>query len=157
MRLRMSRRSCLPPFSFAPGDPQALPTRRLQHWHESRGQAGQTVFHLHVHVIPHYSGDVADPRGGVRHVIPAKANYLARAADPETPVDLPHPQALIRGGEDPFLPHLRESLDRARDADIAVAFVLESGVRSVIEHLRDLLDRGGRGCGKSFGSAYVER
>lgn len=39
--------------------------------------AGQTVFHLHIHVIPRYSGDVEDPRGGVRYVIPAKANYLA--------------------------------------------------------------------------------
>lgn len=38
--------------------------------------AGQTVDHLHVHVIPRYRGDVEDPRGGVRHVIPAKANYL---------------------------------------------------------------------------------
>jgi diadenosine tetraphosphate (Ap4A) HIT family hydrolase len=38
--------------------------------------AGQTIFHLHVHLIPRYSGDVADPRGGVRYVIPAKANYL---------------------------------------------------------------------------------
>lgn len=38
--------------------------------------AGQTVFHLHVHVIPRYKGDVDDPRGGVRHVIPGKANYL---------------------------------------------------------------------------------
>ena len=37
---------------------------------------GQTVFHLHVHVIPRYEGDVEDPRGGVRHVIPSKANYL---------------------------------------------------------------------------------
>lgn len=38
--------------------------------------AGQTVFHLHVHVIPRYSGDMPDPRGGVRHVIPGKGNYL---------------------------------------------------------------------------------
>lgn len=38
--------------------------------------AGQTVAHLHVHVIPRYVGDVVDPRGGLRHVIPAKANYL---------------------------------------------------------------------------------
>jgi diadenosine tetraphosphate (Ap4A) HIT family hydrolase len=38
--------------------------------------AGQTVFHLHVHLIPRYDGDVPDPRGGVRHVIPGKGNYL---------------------------------------------------------------------------------
>jgi diadenosine tetraphosphate (Ap4A) HIT family hydrolase len=40
--------------------------------------AGQTVPHLHVHVIPRYHGDMDDPRGGVRHVIPAKGNYLLR-------------------------------------------------------------------------------
>lgn len=39
--------------------------------------AGQTVMHLHVHVIPRFEGDVADPRGGVRHVMPGKGNYLA--------------------------------------------------------------------------------
>jgi len=38
--------------------------------------AGQTVAHLHVHVIPRYLGDVPDPRGGVRHVIAAKGNHL---------------------------------------------------------------------------------
>jgi len=38
--------------------------------------AGQTVFHLHVHVIPRYEGDVEDPTGGIRGVIPAKGNYL---------------------------------------------------------------------------------
>ena len=38
--------------------------------------AGQTVFHLHVHMIPRYEGDVEDPTGGVRGVIPAKGNYL---------------------------------------------------------------------------------
>ena len=31
--------------------------------------------HLHIHLIPRYAGDSADPRGGVRWVIPAKANY----------------------------------------------------------------------------------
>lgn len=37
--------------------------------------AGQTVFHCHVHLIPRRRGDVANPRGGVRAVVPGKANY----------------------------------------------------------------------------------
>lgn len=37
--------------------------------------AGQTVFHFHCHVIPRYLGDMDDPRGGVRHVIPSKGKY----------------------------------------------------------------------------------
>jgi len=37
--------------------------------------AGQTVPHLHIHLIPRYQGDQADPRGGVRWVIPEKADY----------------------------------------------------------------------------------
>jgi diadenosine tetraphosphate (Ap4A) HIT family hydrolase len=37
--------------------------------------AGQTVFHAHIHIIPRYAGDVPNPRGGVRNVIPGKGNY----------------------------------------------------------------------------------
>ena len=37
--------------------------------------AGQSVMHIHMHLIPRYSGDVKDPRGGVRGVIPDKKNY----------------------------------------------------------------------------------
>lgn len=37
--------------------------------------AGQTVMHLHVHLIPRFRGDVDDPRGGVRFVIPERGNY----------------------------------------------------------------------------------
>jgi diadenosine tetraphosphate (Ap4A) HIT family hydrolase len=37
--------------------------------------AGQTVLHAHVHVIPRRKGDVVDPRGGIRWVIPEKARY----------------------------------------------------------------------------------
>ncbi len=37
--------------------------------------AGQTVPHVHIHIIPRYSGDVKDPQGGVRGVIPEKKSY----------------------------------------------------------------------------------
>jgi diadenosine tetraphosphate (Ap4A) HIT family hydrolase len=37
--------------------------------------AGQTIAQLHVHIIPRYHGDVPDPRGGVRFVIPEKGRY----------------------------------------------------------------------------------
>ena len=40
--------------------------------------AGQTVLHAHVHVIPRYAGDVPDPRGGVRWIIPEKADYWSK-------------------------------------------------------------------------------
>jgi superfamily II DNA or RNA helicase/HKD family nuclease/diadenosine tetraphosphate (Ap4A) HIT family hydrolase len=99
--------------------------------------AGQTVFHLHVHLIPRYDGDVPSPRGGVRHVIPPAAQYPAPAE--------PSPSRLVAGGvADPLLPHLLTLLDDAEAVDVAVAFTFESGVRLIEEHLRDVLERGGR-------------
>jgi len=41
--------------------------------------AGQTVPHLHLHLIPRYRGDIPDPRGGVRWIIPARAAYWRKA------------------------------------------------------------------------------
>lgn len=37
--------------------------------------AGQTIFHCHLHLIPRRSGDVQEPRGGLRHMIPGKGTY----------------------------------------------------------------------------------
>lgn len=38
--------------------------------------SGQTIPHFHYHIIPRYNGDMEDPRGGIRHCIPSRGNYL---------------------------------------------------------------------------------
>lgn len=124
--------------------------------------AGQTVMHLHVHVIPRFRGDVNDPRGGVRHVIPAKANYLLSAAEDAVPygtraavtsaLDAARAQAwevarspLVRGAHhDQLLTRVTHHIERAEAVDVCVAFVLRSGVDLVEPVLVDLLERGGR-------------
>lgn len=45
--------------------------------------AGQSVPHLHVHLIPRYAGDVENPKGGVRGVIPSRQKYTVEP--PNTP------------------------------------------------------------------------
>jgi len=44
--------------------------------------AGQTVRHLHIHLIPRFAGDVAEPQGGVRNVIPGAGPYQEHEGGP---------------------------------------------------------------------------
>ncbi|MST33840.1 HIT domain-containing protein [Acidimicrobiaceae bacterium USS-CC1] len=92
--------------------------------------AGQTVPHLHVHVIPRWTGDVADPRGGIRHALPG-GNYL-------------HGPALVDNAARSAASVIEECLrDRRFDrADLVVSFVMLSGVRLIEKPLQDALDRG---------------
>ncbi|MDP3233153.1 MAG: DUF3427 domain-containing protein [Myxococcales bacterium] len=99
--------------------------------------AGQTIPHLHLHVIPRRAGDVPDARGGVRNVIPSKRLYPGLAKPVVEPL-------LTTGADSPLLPLLARELERAQHFDVAVAFVMPSGVRRLLPHLRDLLRRGGR-------------
>jgi superfamily II DNA or RNA helicase/diadenosine tetraphosphate (Ap4A) HIT family hydrolase len=95
--------------------------------------AGQTVQHLHMHVIPRFHGDMDDPRGGIRHVIPSRGNYL-RSVKP-----------LATGGaEDPFAHHVLPLFEQADEIDIVAAFVQESGLEKIQPAILTALRRGAR-------------
>ena len=107
--------------------------------------AGQTVPHLHIHVIPRYVGDVPDPRGGIRDVIPEKGNYLGGA----TPAARAEPHGTFelfdghrRPLEDELLRQLRD--DRHDRVDLVVSFIMRSGLALIDEALQDALERGAR-------------
>ncbi|NLE79673.1 MAG: DEAD/DEAH box helicase family protein [Rhodococcus sp.] len=100
--------------------------------------AGQTVPHLHVHVIPRFDGDMSDPRGGVRHVIPARVNYLTPAAA------APAPPALVTPLDGRMRVELvrcliREDYDRI---DLLVSFVMRSGISLIAQRVDEALARG---------------
>ncbi len=110
--------------------------------------AGQTVMHLHVHVIPRFSGDMDDPRGGVRHVIPGKGNYLRQGAatgarEGAGALATGGAARLATGGEeDPFARHALPLFERADEVAIVAAFVQESGLERIRPATRAALARG---------------
>lgn len=102
--------------------------------------AGQTVDHLHLHVIPRYDGDSRDPTGGIRNVFPDRANYLRPTTPPAT-----DPFHLLDGIADRHLQLelLRCLINPEVDLiDIVVSFVMRSGVDLLYGHLADALNRG---------------
>lgn len=106
--------------------------------------AGQTVDHLHLHVIPRQPGDVTDPRGGIRHVIPGKGNWrLPLPTEPATGAEPPALQLLDGQDRMLLLELLRclhnELFDRI---DVVVSFIMKSGLTLVGNALEDAIDRG---------------
>lgn len=107
--------------------------------------AGQVGPHLYLLLVPRKHGEPPEPRGGIPHFLYGNGNGpRQKPAGLDTLRGLSADNLLIRGADDPLLPHIRTSLDNAIRADFAVAFLMRSGVALIREHLRDLLDRGGR-------------
>ncbi|TNF33001.1 MAG: HIT domain-containing protein [Deltaproteobacteria bacterium] len=111
--------------------------------------AGQTVMHLHVHVIPRYCDDVDDPRGGVRFVIPEAGNYK-RAGHIPRRLAVTQPASRGDGGRrlstggrlDPFYTHIGPYLRTASQVQILAAFTMLSGVRELEPDLHLAVSRG---------------
>ncbi|MBM4013162.1 MAG: HIT domain-containing protein, partial [Planctomycetes bacterium] len=125
----------------------------------SGAAAGQTVPHVHVHVIPRYAGDMGDPRGGVRHVIPGKGNYLA-GATPEKGASHHFRQVdgsgsalrenggrhlfLTTGPDRPLWPRLAERLPGASEIELLASFVQPSGLDVIRAGLFSAIAAGAR-------------
>ena len=92
----------------------------------SGGAAGQTVPHVHIHVIPRNLGDMPDPRGGVHHIIPDKGNYLTgnkakSSARPALTLTTGHPHT-------PLWKSLGQRVFGAAEVDLLASFIQPSGL-----------------------------
>ncbi|MGD7652106.1 MAG: HIT domain-containing protein, partial [Verrucomicrobiales bacterium] len=98
----------------------------------SGGAAGQTVPHVHIHVIPRYVGDMEDPTGGVRHVIPEKANYLrGKTSKPGKPQNPGNCQSLTLAAGQPHSPlwkSIGQRVSSAVEVDLLASFIQPSGL-----------------------------
>ncbi len=92
----------------------------------SGGAAGQTVPHVHIHVIPRYLGDMSDPRGGVRHVIPDKGNYLASKSSTSGR----HQSLTLAAGQphSPLWRSIGQRVSSAVEVDLLASFIQPSGL-----------------------------
>ncbi len=95
--------------------------------------------HVHIHVIPRYIGDMPDPRGGVRHVIPSKGNYPQRI-ETRTRQSITRTTTARHGS--PTVAPLGSTIQPligATSVDILAAFVQRSGLDLIKERLFQLL------------------
>lgn len=94
---------------------------------------GQSVPHLHVHVIPRRAGELLVPQGGARPARPSRRDGPSAGS-----------QLLTTGPSRPLWPELKRDIDAATSLDLAVAFIMSSGVARIAPQLEDLLARGGQ-------------
>lgn len=105
--------------------------------------AGQTVMHLHLHVIPRFRGDMPDPRGGVRGVIPWRQKYQADGGNElEELLDLP--KLVVGGHYAAFAKYLWRGLALSEETRLLAAFIQPSGLDMLAEEISDALARGAR-------------
>jgi superfamily II DNA or RNA helicase/diadenosine tetraphosphate (Ap4A) HIT family hydrolase/HKD family nuclease/SOS-response transcriptional repressor LexA len=108
----------------------------------SGAASGQTVSHVHIHVIPRYLGDMPDPRGGVRHVIPDKGNYLT-----EKPAKSCTPPAITLSTGQPYSPlwkSIGQRVSSAAEVDLLASFIQPSGLDLIQQSIFSALRSGAK-------------